>query len=63
MYSIRAKECIKIIKLAKGSFNKTFKLSMDNDLNMITRIPHPITGPKYYTTASEVATMELVGTP
>ncbi|KAL3412570.1 hypothetical protein V8F44DRAFT_650908 [Aspergillus fumigatus] len=57
-YSIRAKECIKITKLAEGSFNKTFKLSIDNGLNVITRIPHPITGPEYYITASKVATIE-----
>jgi hypothetical protein len=62
-YSVGAKECINMTKLAEGSFNKTFKLSMDNGLNVIARIPHPIAGPKYYTTASEVATMEFVGTP
>jgi hypothetical protein len=49
-----------MVKLAEGNFNKIFKLSMDNGLNVIARIPHPIAGPKYYTTASEVATMEFV---
>ncbi|KAF4228720.1 hypothetical protein CNMCM6805_001903 [Aspergillus fumigatiaffinis] len=58
-HSVGAKECINMTKLAEGSFNKTFKLSMDNGLNVIARIPHPIAGPKYYTTASEVATMEF----
>lgn len=58
--SVGAKECVVMIKLAEGSFNKIFKLSMDNGLNVIARIPHPIAGPKYYTTASEVATMEFV---
>jgi hypothetical protein len=52
-----------MIKLAKGFFNKTFKLSMDNGLNIIVRIPHPIAGPKYYITASEVAIIEFIGTP
>lgn len=33
---------------------------MDNGKNVIARIPHPIAGPEYYTTASEVATMEFV---
>ncbi|KAL3485358.1 hypothetical protein BJX62DRAFT_243005 [Aspergillus germanicus] len=32
---------------------------MDNGKNVIVRIPHPIAGPKYYVTASEVATMEF----
>lgn len=62
-YSVGATKCINMTKLAEGSFNKTFKLSMDNGLNVIARIPHPIAGPEYYTTASEVATMEFVGTP
>jgi hypothetical protein len=52
-----------MMKLAKGSFNKIFKLSMDNGLNIITRIPHPIIGPKYYIIASEVIMMEFIGTP
>jgi hypothetical protein len=58
--SIGAQECVAMVKLAEGNFNKIFKLSMDNGLNVIARIPHPIAGPKYYTTASEVATMEFV---
>ncbi|KAH8429192.1 uncharacterized protein LDX57_006861 [Aspergillus melleus] len=32
---------------------------MDNGLAVIARIPHPIARPKFYTTASEVATMEF----
>ncbi|KZF23034.1 phosphotransferase family protein [Xylona heveae TC161] len=57
--SIGANECIAITKLAEGSFNKTFKLRMNNGTNVIARIPHPIAGPQYYTTASEVATMDF----
>ncbi|KAL4897301.1 kinase-like domain-containing protein [Aspergillus ambiguus] len=57
--SAGANECIEITKLAEGSFNKTFKLTMDNGMNVIARIPHPIAGPRYYMTASEVATMEF----
>lgn len=58
--SIGATKCITMAKLAEGSFNKTFKLEMDNGSVVIARIPHPIAGPRYYTTASEVATMEFV---
>jgi hypothetical protein len=58
--SVGANKCVEITKLAEGSFNKTFKLTMDNGMNVIARIPHPIAGPRYYMTASEVATMEFV---
>ncbi|PYI29170.1 hypothetical protein BP00DRAFT_437854 [Aspergillus indologenus CBS 114.80] len=60
--SIGAEICTAIIKLAKGLFNKTFRLEMGNGLAVIVRIPHPITGPEYYTTVLEVAMMEFVST-
>lgn len=58
--SVGADTCTAITKLAEGSFNKTFRLQMDNGSSVIARIPHPIAGPRHYTTASEVATMEYV---
>ncbi|EAW07758.1 aminoglycoside phosphotransferase family protein [Aspergillus clavatus NRRL 1] len=61
-HSVGADTCTAIAKLAEGSFNKTFRLEMDNGLSVIARIPHPIAGPRYYTTASEVATMEFART-
>ncbi|KAM5470689.1 Phosphotransferase enzyme [Microsporum audouinii] len=60
--SIGANKCISMMKLAEGSYNKTFYLIMDNGSTVIARIPHPIAGPKYYTTASEVATMDFART-
>ncbi|QVM09477.1 Phosphotransferase enzyme [Coccidioides posadasii str. Silveira] len=60
--SIGANKCVAMTKLAEGSFNKTFHLKMDNGSTAIARIPHPIAGPKYYTTASEVATMDFART-
>ncbi|KAM5435405.1 Phosphotransferase enzyme [Microsporum canis] len=57
--SVGASKCVEITKLAEGSFNKTFKLKMDNGMYAIARIPHPIAGPRYFMTASEVATMEF----
>lgn len=33
---------------------------MDNGLEVFAKLPNPIAGPAYYTTASEVATREFV---
>ncbi|RAH45621.1 phosphotransferase family protein [Aspergillus brunneoviolaceus CBS 621.78] len=54
--------CTVITKLAEGSFNKTFRLEMGNGSSVIARIPHSTAGPRYYTIASEVATMEFART-
>jgi hypothetical protein len=58
--SIGANACVAMTTLAEGFFNKTFRLIMDNGSVAIARIPHPNAGPEYYTTASEVATMDFV---
>jgi hypothetical protein len=58
--SVGARECVSMIKLAEGSFNKVFRLVMNNGKVVIARIPNPNSGPAYYTTASEVATMDFV---
>ncbi|OJD27490.1 hypothetical protein ACJ73_01103 [Blastomyces percursus] len=58
--SVGANKCVAMTKLAEGSFNRTFRLTMDNGSAAIARISHPIAGPKYYTTASEVATMDFI---
>ncbi|KAI9836106.1 MAG: hypothetical protein M1819_001722 [Sarea resinae] len=60
--SIGARMCTGITKLAEGSFNKVFRLTMDDGKIVIARIPNPNAGPRYYTTASEVATMDFVRT-
>ncbi|KMP03699.1 LOW QUALITY PROTEIN: hypothetical protein CIRG_03391 [Coccidioides immitis RMSCC 2394] len=46
-------------KLVEGTFNKTFHLKMDNSSTAIARIPQPIAGPKYYTTASEITIIDF----
>jgi len=51
-----------MIKLAEGSFNQVFLLTMDTREQIIARIPHPNAGPVHYTTASEVATMHYLRT-
>ena len=58
--SVGALKCIEMVKLAEGSFNKVFRLVMDNGKVAIVRVPNPNAGPAYYTTASEVATMDFV---
>ena len=55
-----AKECLKVIKLPEGLFNRVFLLVMDNGSEAIARIPTPAAGPAHLVTASEVATMEFM---
>lgn len=54
--------CYDIIKIAEGGFNKVFLLRAKDGREVIARIPTPIAGPSYYTTASEVATMDFLRT-
>lgn len=58
--SVGSGGCVSMIKLAEGGYNKVFRLVMDDGKTVIARIPNPNAGPSFYTTASEVATMELV---
>ncbi|EER39391.1 phosphotransferase enzyme family protein [Histoplasma capsulatum H143] len=53
-------KCISMTKIGEGNYNKVFRLQMDDSAVAIARIPHPNAGPSRYTSASEVATMELV---
>ncbi|KAI9376025.1 kinase-like domain-containing protein [Aspergillus egyptiacus] len=57
--ALGAKACNSISKLAEGGFNKVFRLQMDDGRSILARIPNPNAGPAFYTTASEVATMEF----
>ncbi|KAJ5585478.1 kinase-like domain-containing protein, partial [Penicillium hispanicum] len=52
--------CPSISKLAEGGFNKVFLLRANNGREVIARIPTSIAGPPHYTTASEVATLDLL---
>lgn len=58
--AIGSGSCVSIIKLAEGGYNKVFCLLMDDGKKVLARIPNPNAGPPFYTTASEVATMEFV---
>lgn len=58
--AIGADRCVSITKLAEGGFNKVFRLLMHDGKSVLARIPNPNAGPSFYTTASEVATVEFV---
>jgi len=55
-----ARSCSQMIKLAEGGFNKVFKLTMNDNSEVIARIPIPNVGRVDRVIASEVATMEFV---
>lgn len=58
--SVEANACLDMKKCGEGGYNKVFRLTMDNGMVVIARIPNPNAGPAGYTTASEVATMDFV---
>ncbi|THG98003.1 hypothetical protein EW026_g4119 [Hermanssonia centrifuga] len=53
-------DIIHLEKLAEGGFNRTFLITMRCGFRMVARIPYPVTIPKYFAVASEVATMDLL---
>ena len=38
--SVRANNCVSMTEVGEGSYNKVFRLIMDNGLNIIARIQH-----------------------
>ncbi|KAF2423572.1 phosphotransferase enzyme family protein [Tothia fuscella] len=57
--SIGANSCIMVENLPDGMYNKTFLLSMDDGQKVVAKVPNPNSGTPYFTTASEVATMDF----
>ncbi|KAK2799194.1 hypothetical protein FQN51_007023 [Onygenales sp. PD_10] len=57
--SVGARHCVNIEKCPDGLYNKAYILTMDNGKEVIAKIPNPNAGIPYYTTASEVATMDF----
>ena len=51
----------KVLECEEGHHNKALILTMDNGLEIVARLPCPVAGPPFYTTASEVATRSFVG--
>lgn len=47
------------VKLTEGGFNRAFLITMHGGFEMVARIPYPVTVPKFYAIASEVATMRF----
>jgi len=52
--------CIEVTKLPEGNFNKAFLVTMEDHRQLVARLPNPNAGRPFYTTASEVATMDYV---
>ncbi|PVH84672.1 hypothetical protein DL98DRAFT_651429 [Cadophora sp. DSE1049] len=55
-----ARYCTRVLKCREGLNNKAYLLTMDNGSEVFAKLPNPIAGPAYYTTASEVATREFL---
>ncbi|KAE8155282.1 phosphotransferase enzyme family protein [Aspergillus avenaceus] len=55
-----ARYCTKVLKCSEGLRNKAFILTMDNGAEVFAKLPNPNAGPSQFTTASEVATHELL---
>jgi hypothetical protein len=47
-------------KFAEGGFNRVFLLQMEDDFEVIAKIPYRIAGPAFYATASDAATMRFL---
>ncbi|KAH6888914.1 kinase-like domain-containing protein [Coprinopsis sp. MPI-PUGE-AT-0042] len=56
----RSSDIIEFSKLAEGDCHRVFRITFSDNFQMVARIPYPVTGPKYYGLASEVATMEYL---
>lgn len=54
------KRCTNVEKFADGLYNKAFLLTMDDNEQVVAKVPNPNAGLPHFTTASEVATMDLV---
>ena len=58
--SIGARRCVSVQKCPDGMYNKCFLLKMDDEQEVIVKVPNPNAGVSHLTTASEVATMDFV---
>lgn len=47
-------------KLAEGGFNRSFLVTLRDGFRFVARIPYLVTAPKYFTVASEVATVDYL---
>ncbi|KAK4169823.1 hypothetical protein QBC43DRAFT_295554 [Cladorrhinum sp. PSN259] len=58
--SIGAKNCITVTKYSDGIYIKAYILRMNDGRELIAKVPNLNAGVPYYTTASEVATIEFI---
>jgi hypothetical protein len=49
-----------MMKYREGLYNKAFLITFDNGSEVVAKLPNPNAGPRFFTTASEVATMDYV---
>ncbi|PWY89763.1 phosphotransferase enzyme family protein [Aspergillus heteromorphus CBS 117.55] len=56
----QSKSCVQVKKLPEGNFSKVFLMTMDDNKEVIAKLPNPNAGRPHFTTASEVATMDYV---
>lgn len=49
-----------VSKLAEGGFNRVIQITMDDDTQILARLPYPSTEPRRLAVASEVATLSLL---
>lgn len=54
------KQCVRVEKCADGMYNRAFLLTMDDNHQVVAKVPNPNAGRPHFTTASEVATLDLV---
>ena len=47
-------------KLSEGGFNRIFQLTFSDGKCVLARLPYPTTMPRYYTVASEAATLDFL---
>ncbi|KAI1907927.1 hypothetical protein LOZ52_005611 [Ophidiomyces ophidiicola] len=57
--SVGAMRCIDVEECPDGLYSKALILTMDDETQVVAKIPYPNVGVPYYTTASEVATMDF----
>lgn len=58
--AVGSKSCVGVEKFADGMHNKALLLTMENGMQVVAKIPNPNAGQAHFTTASEVATMEVM---
>ncbi|KAL2856458.1 phosphotransferase enzyme family protein [Aspergillus pseudoustus] len=55
-----ASSVAEVVSLSEGQYNKVLQLTMDDGRQVIAKLPNPNAGRPYFTTASEVATMDFL---